>query len=223
MSIIRRIGLIVLAAWLAMPAAAEAASRIRFAPGAESATLRGRIIGYEVRDYVVSARAGQVMTVTMASDNRAASFNILPAGSREAIFIGAVGGNTFTTRLARSGDTVISVGMARSAARRNEAANFRLSVRITGGAGWAEPPAQDFADGLTGGPDTWRVAGVPPGDLLNIRRGPSPSAPVVASVPNGTRLANGGCRMVSGSRWCMVDVPGGSGISGWANGRFLRE
>lgn len=222
---LQRIGLMLLATWLAMPAVAEAASRIRFAPGADSATLRGTIVGYETRDFVVGARAGQVMTVTMTTGNRSASFNILPAGSREAIFIGSVGGNAFTGRLARSGDFVISVGMMRNAARRGEVANFRLSVRIAGGAGqgFAEPPANDFADGLTGGPDIWRVAGVPPSDLLNIRRSPSPSAPVVASVPNGTRLANGGCRMVSGSRWCMVDVPGGSGLSGWANGRFLRE
>ncbi len=223
--------LVVIAALLLAPAASLAAradgvtvSRLRFEPGASSTVVRGRIAGYDVRNYVVSARAGQRMTVTFATRNLSASFNVLPPGSSEAIFIGSSAGNSFTGRLDRSGDYVVSVGLMRSAARRGAVADYTLKVAVTGShEPWRDPPAHDFADGLTGGPDEWRVVGVPPGDFLNIRSKPFSNAPVLARVPNGTRLANGGCRIVDAARWCMVDLRGGSGISGWASGRYLRE
>ncbi len=222
---------LLLAALLLVPLPAAAAvgdgvtvSRLQFAPGASGTRVKGRIRGYEVRTYVVGARAGQTMRVTLETANRSASFNVLPPGSSEAIFIGSIAGNSFTGQLARSGDFVISVGLMRRAARRGAVADYRLTVEIAGGReSWRDPPKNDFADSLMGGPDEWRVVGVPPGDRLNIRTKPFANAPIRASVPNGTRLANGGCRIVEGSRWCMVDLPGGSGISGWANGRYLRE
>lgn len=210
---------------LALPLAeAEAQSRIRFEPGSDSGSASGTITGYETRDYRVGAMAGQTLTVTFTSDNRSASFNLLPPGSEEAIFIGSIAGDRFAGKLPTSGDYVIRIGMMRSAARRNETAHYTLSVRITAAAGsWRDPVKNDFADSLAGGPDEWRVVGVPAGDRLNIRTKPYPSAPIVKRVPNGTRLANRGCRMVSGSRWCKVEGLGNPPLSGWANGRYLRE
>lgn len=81
----------------------------------------------------------------------------------------------------------------------------------------------DFADGLSGGPDVWHVVGVEPGHRLNLRAGPSTANPIVDHVEPGAALANRGCRMVSGERWCQVAELDGSGIRGWAAGRFLAE
>jgi hypothetical protein len=197
--------------------------RLSFRPGTVSTAVSDRIRGYEVHDYVVGARAGQMMTVSFRSSNAAASFNVTAAGTDSAIFIGAVEGTEFSEVLPSGGDWVVRVGMVRAAARRGEVADYRLRVTVTGGRPAIPQPAPDFADGLAGGPDEWRVSGLWAGDLLNIRSEPSARSRIVASVPNGTRLANGGCRMVGASRWCRVDLPGGSGISGWANGRYLRE
>ncbi|MCC1480780.1 SH3 domain-containing protein [Roseibaca sp. Y0-43] len=91
-----------------------------------------------------------------------------------------------------------------------------LDIRIDGAAG----AAQDFADGLTGGPDYWEVTGV--SGSLNIRTAPSTSAPGRMGLLRGTVVQNLGCRMNEGRRWCEVAQMGG-GVTGWAAGEYLRE
>ena len=57
---------------------------IKFEPGASSAEISGTIIGDEYIDYVLGARGGQTMVVSLAvtgtNGNGSAFFNILPAG-----------------------------------------------------------------------------------------------------------------------------------------------
>lgn len=57
---------------------------IRFAPGATSTTINGTVRGDEYIDYVVNARGGQTMVVSLAvtgtNGHGSAFFNILPAG-----------------------------------------------------------------------------------------------------------------------------------------------
>jgi hypothetical protein len=109
--------------------------RVQFKPGANGATVKGKIKGYEVVDYVLEAGKGQSMNVSMATDNTASYFNILPPGSTgAAIFIGSTKGNQFEGTLPASGDYKIRVYMMRSAARRNEVANYRLEMIVTGAA-----------------------------------------------------------------------------------------
>ena len=88
--------------------------------------------------------------------------------------------------------------------------------------------ALDFADGLMGGPDVWAVAGVPPGDALNLRAEPSAKSPILARFANGTLLTNQGCVLRGRQRWCKVSrhapPPGQPAPAvGWVNGRYLRE
>ena len=110
----------------------------------------------------------------------------------------------------------------RNAARRNETANYSLSVSIRGAASQAPPSSNpDYADGLSGGPDYWEVYGTP--DTLNIRSGPSTKYRVLIAFPVGTVVQNLGCRMSGGQRWCKITQPGGTGVTGWAAGRYLRE
>lgn len=79
--------------------------RVRFAPGASAAVVEGRITGYEGVDYVLGAREGQAMTVSMATDNTANYFNILAPGENEvAMFNGSVSENQFEGVLPASGD-----------------------------------------------------------------------------------------------------------------------
>jgi hypothetical protein len=62
--------------------------RVAFKPGASSATLGGSITGDETVDYVLGARRGQTMRVTLTTSNDSSYFNVLPPGSAAAIAIG---------------------------------------------------------------------------------------------------------------------------------------
>ncbi len=122
---------------------------VHFKPGANSAVVEGRIKGYATVDYVLEARKGQSMNVSMATKNPSAYFNILPPGSNDvAIFNGSIGENQFEGPLPKSGAYKIRVYMMRSAARRNEVANYRLEMIVSGAgdkpaAGGGNAPAGD--------------------------------------------------------------------------------
>lgn len=88
----------------------------------------------------------------------------------------------------------------------------------------------------------WRIAGVGPGDLLNIRAYPSSGSRVLVGYPNGTVLSlTGRCTKgidldsitsLSKARqyqrvrtsWCeaWLDPDGGGGRIGWVYGRYIR-
>ena len=83
------------------------------------------------------------------------------------------------------------------------------------------------------GPDRFDVAGVAPGDVLNLRAEPDPRAPVLARLAPAARgLVNRGCvELRGGARvapaerprgpvWCRVEF---QGQIGWARARFLVE
>jgi hypothetical protein len=123
-----------LAAACTSAAAAAIESRtIQFAKGASSATLKGSLRGDKTVDYKLRARAGQTMSVNLATSNGANYFNVLPPGSKDvAIFVGSSGGNEWSGALPADGEYTIRVYLMRGAARRNEAANYTLTVGVTG-------------------------------------------------------------------------------------------
>jgi hypothetical protein len=125
----------VLLATLLVSAAALAddtrTERVQFHKGANSATVEGTIKGYASVDYVLGARKGQSMNVSMATDNTANYFNILAPGSNdEAMFIGSTSGNQFEGTLPANGDYKVRVYLMRNAARRDEVAKYRLEMII---------------------------------------------------------------------------------------------
>lgn len=218
------------AVWMAAVTPALAANGIReepvrFKAGTEGTTVKGRLKGWEGVDYLVGARAGQRMTVTLHTDNPQNHFNVLPPGNKdESIFNGSADGNRFEGSLTGSGDYRIRVSLMRAAARRDEKANYRLDIRIAGGKhASSAAPAGDFADGLSGGPDFWEVKGVPRGGTLNLRAAPSVHERVVDEIGNGTVMRNLGCRMIGGQRWCQIARPENARARGWVAGRYLRE
>lgn len=127
---------------LAMPASAQQKTNVAFAKGASAATFKGSIKGDMDHSYIVNARAGQVMTVDFKPSNASAYFNILAPGSTgEAMFIGSTSGNRFSGPLTVSGPHTIQVYLMRNAARRNETANYTLTVGVKGAA--AAQPSRD--------------------------------------------------------------------------------
>ena len=107
--------------------------QVHFKRGASSTLIEASIRGYEIVDYVLRASRGQYMNAGMATDNAANYFNILAPGEDEvAMFIGSSSDNQYEGTLPESGDYKFRVYMMRSAARRNEIANYRLEIIISG-------------------------------------------------------------------------------------------
>lgn len=121
---------------LAVPTIAQAdqirSERVQFESGSASKSIEGQIKGYEVVDYVLNARKGQYANISMATQHGATYFNILAPGENNvAMFIGSTSGNQYEGTLPKSGDYKVRVYMMRSAARRDEVANYRLEMIIT--------------------------------------------------------------------------------------------
>ncbi len=115
---------------------------LQFVQGASAATATGSLKGDKTIDYKLRAKAGQTMSVALKTSNRANYFNVLPPGSSgEAIFIGSTSGNEWTGPLPTDGEYTVRVYLMRSAARRNEAADYTLTVGITAGAAAPSPLA----------------------------------------------------------------------------------
>lgn len=204
------------------------AKEIRFPPGKTGTSLRGHLRGDQSALYSFGAEAGQTITIRLKPTNLATYFNLYQPGrgpGDQALATGELTDpiNQFTGKAPASGNYIISVFMMRSAARRNERTSYRLDLGVSALASTTAPVKADFADGLQGGPDFWEVFGVPRGDTLNIRSGPSAKDSIVLRVDNGARLRNKGCRMNGAQRWCLVERADAPGVSGWAAGRYLRE
>ena len=121
--------------------------RVNFNAGTTGAMIEGSIKGYDVVDYLVQAKEGQLMDVSMATDNTASYFNILaPGEDSAAFFIGSVSENQYEGALTATGDYKLRVYMMRSAARRDEVANFKLDVNIA-------PVSDNNGDPLVEGTD----------------------------------------------------------------------
>jgi hypothetical protein len=116
---------------------------VQFVKGSSLATLKGRITGNQAIDYTLRARAGQSMSVKLAAQHSATYFNVLPPGSETALFIGSTDGNAWNGTLPSDGEYRVRVYLMRSAARRHEAANYTLTVGVTGASSAATARAGD--------------------------------------------------------------------------------
>ncbi|WP_299592066.1 PPC domain-containing protein [uncultured Microbulbifer sp.] len=109
---------------------------LQFAKGATGTSVSSNITGYNTVNYKVTAKAGQRMVVKLSTPHTATYFNVYAPGSGPgdaAIFIGSTSGERFATTLPDSGTYTIQVYMMRSAARREESADFKLRVDIDNG------------------------------------------------------------------------------------------
>jgi hypothetical protein len=108
---------------------AQVKTRLRFAPGASSTSVKGTVRGYAYRDYIVRANADQTITASVSSANTYTVLTIFrPDGDN---LDGAAQMDEFSGTLPVTGDYVIRVGMMRAGARKKGAvSNFTLKVSI---------------------------------------------------------------------------------------------
>ena len=98
----------------------------------------------------------------------------------------------------------------------------------------------DLVQADADGPDYYRVVGVAPDDVLNIRVEPSPHAEKIGEIPpNSDCVRNLGCqggltfeeyttltpaeqsaRIAENPRWCRIEY---QGATGWVAGAYLAE
>lgn len=110
-------------------AAGQSKHRVKFKKGATSAKVKGTIRGYDYRDYLIEASAGQTMIVKLSSLNTYTMFSIFrPNGEN---LEGASQILDHSGRLPESGDYVIRVAMMRAEARRKgSASDYSLTISI---------------------------------------------------------------------------------------------
>ncbi len=106
--------------------------RVQFAKGTSSKAIKGTIKGDQSRLFVVNLRAGQKVSVKLVTSNASNYFNVTAPGAQQAMFIGSSAGNSFQDTVPSSGDYTIDLYLMRNAARRNETANFTITIGATG-------------------------------------------------------------------------------------------
>jgi hypothetical protein len=118
------------AASLSLPAFAQSRERVKFQKGNDNAYVEGSIRGDGYHDYILGAKKGQRMGVSLISEQ--AYFNILPPGSAgEAIYNSSTNGNDATNVvLPATGDYTIRVYQMGAAADGGVKTSYGLSVSI---------------------------------------------------------------------------------------------
>lgn len=116
---------------IAAPVFSQAHTVVHFDPGSDNAFLRSSITGDQYQDYILNARAGQTMGVSLITEGTA-YFNILPPGSSdEAIYNSSVSGNDATgIRLPRNGNYTIRVYLMGNDKDTDQTVPFSLSASI---------------------------------------------------------------------------------------------
>jgi hypothetical protein len=124
---------LVLALYTMNSVAQTRVTTVQFERGTDSISIPGHLEGREYFDYLVRAKAGQTMIVSLDSNNRFAFFNVMPPGTGIAIFVGSTLGDRFESNLPATGEYTIRIYLVRAAARRGEKGSYMLDVRIPAG------------------------------------------------------------------------------------------
>lgn len=105
--------------------------KVTIPAGKDSVNLKSSIKGEKTIDYKINVAAGQMMKVNLKTSSTANYFNVLPPGSNDvAIYNSSMGENSYKGKLEAAGEYTIRVYLYRSAARRNETANFTLTISL---------------------------------------------------------------------------------------------
>lgn len=106
---------------------------IRFATGASSATLDGKLSGTRngAHDYVLRASSGQTLTVSMTTRSTSTYFNVLKGDEPEALFNSEMADKPkWSGKLLASGEYRVRVYLNRAAARQGKSSSFTLHVGV---------------------------------------------------------------------------------------------
>ena len=120
---------------LALPAAAQSTSQVKFEPGNYGAMVSGAVTGHEYVDYKLGAQGGQEMFADLAvvdtNGNGTIYFNILPPGSDGvAIYNGSNEGNTAKIELPEDGEYTIRVYLMGNDRDADKTVGFNLDLSI---------------------------------------------------------------------------------------------
>ena len=86
----------------AVPALAKDTTQtVRFKAGASSASISGKLKGYDVVTYVLDSQAGQMLHVLFSPNHNSCYFNFTHPGANAADFMGDVSGNELSMRLSK--------------------------------------------------------------------------------------------------------------------------
>ena len=125
-----------------LPESGIRSERIYIPSGSNSASLQGNIRGQEVVDYLLQARAGDYLNISLAAQSGSPFFNLMEPGEQyAAIYNGSNRGNQFEGTAQRNGDYRIRVYQMGNARDSGTRANFRLEVIKTSGAGSSQGSA----------------------------------------------------------------------------------
>ena len=115
---------------MAVWAQQDTVQELHFAPGTYSGAVTESITGWQTRDYIVGASAGQLMTVTLSTGMNA-YFGIMQPGGPGKNDVGVNYFETATEVLPYSGDYMIRVYMRGDDADSGRTGPFTLTVTIT--------------------------------------------------------------------------------------------
>jgi hypothetical protein len=197
---------------------------IRFKPGATSTTINGAVRGNEYIDYVVNARGGQTMVVSLAvtgtNGQGSAYFNILPAGKD---YGGPYTGsndddNRAEITVPHDGDWAIRVYLMGNDRDAGKTVGYSIDVYIAPLRGGSGAPATPGGDGAM-----VRITGVPANDVLNVRSGPGTDYRIVGALGNGSQVQKLRCERHGSSRWCEIEMMTDMRERGWVNARYLAQ
>lgn len=219
---------VVTALALALPAQAQwdiPSTRIEFPEGRTGTVIVGSLRGRnpDARDYVLDAKAGQVVAVSLQSASNALYFNVLPpASSGQALFTGETAGkSSWRGTLAADGDYTVRVYLNRAASRQGVSANYKLTVSTSvADAGAGGPPGGP--SGSSGNPYDatgqlpCATGGMPAGAMqcgFGVKRTGPGKAVLDISAPDGTKrsLIFSGARVSAGPQATVAASRQGDG------------
>lgn len=186
----RSFKMILLAAMLMGSVAPVVAQTSQVVNIADAATTRveGTIGGEDYIDYVVGARAGQILSATLTSVDASVNFNVLPPLGDDALFIGSIYGTDYVGRLPDDGDYTIRVYQMGAAASEGFDNDFTLEL----GLDVESVPEQE--DAVVEGTDYNATGTLPctfeadpdaPECAFGVRRAGDGAASVFITTPNG--------------------------------------
>ena len=168
---------------------------VAFARGQTSATLTGSIKGDQSRTYLVDARAGQTLAVTLKSTRGSAEMNVWAPSGDTALSVGSADPYRFSKVLPASGRYRVQVYQMRAFARRGATASYALTIAVTGRPGAASGlPATRPGDAMVAGTNYNATADIP--------------CALAAAAPMG-RCPAGVMRLASGEATVEIRLPGG--------------
>lgn len=167
---------------------AQATVPVEITNDAKTTEITGTVVGDGYVDYTLSAMSGQVLSVTLATDNLSVNFNVLPEGNPEAIYIGSIEGPEFVGRLPADGSYTIRVYQLGAAADGGTESEFTLTVGVDA----VTMPEQE--DALVEGTDFNATGSLPctfeanpdaPPCAFGVKRDGAGGATVFVTTPSG--------------------------------------